>query len=71
MFLGNGDLPLKWKAKYNCLVCTGSLVPGHIPSSAFEQMYEALLPGGYILFSVRDRYYESLGHRTKIDEMVK
>lgn len=31
MFLGNGPLPEKWVGKYDCLVCAGSLVPGHIP----------------------------------------
>ena len=71
MFLGNGDIPDKWKAKYNCLLCAGSLVPGHIPpTTGFDQMYDCVLPGGYILYSVRDRYYEPLGHKAKVESMV-
>ena len=34
-------------------------------------MYEAVVPGGYIIFSVRDKYYESLGHKAKISELVE
>ena len=71
MFLGNGPLPEKYVGKYDCLVCAGSLVPGHIPPAGFDSMYDAIVKGGYILFSVRDRYYEPLGHKAKVDEMVK
>ena len=72
MFLGNGPLPEKYVGKYDCLVCCGSLVPGHIPpTTGFDQMYNAVVKGGYILYSVRDKYYEPLGHRAKVDEMTK
>ena len=34
-------------------------------------MYEAVVPGGHIIFSVRDKYYEPVGHKAKVEEMVK
>ena len=69
MYLGTGDLPEKYK-DYDLLVCSGSLIPQHIPPSGFDQMHQAVKKGGYIVFSVRDRYYEPLGHQKKVAEMV-
>ena len=72
MYLGMGDIPDKWKKDYDCLTCTGSLVPGHIPpGKGFDQMYDVVKSGGYIVFSVRDRYYESTGVKEKTEQMVK
>ena len=71
MLLGMGPLPEKYVQKYDCLTCIGSLVPAHIPSAAFDQMYDAVIPRGYIVFSVRDKYYISEGHKAKVDEMVQ
>ena len=34
-------------------------------------MYDAVRKGGYIIFSMRDQYYEPLGHKAKVDEMVR
>ena len=57
MFLGNGSLPEKYVGKYDCVTCGASLIPGHMPSTGFDQMLEALKIGGYIIYSVRDKYY--------------
>ena len=71
MYLGTGEpLPQKYVGKYDHLTCTGSLVPGHIPSVGFDQMRDAVKDGGYIMFSVRDRYYEPLGHKAYVDKLV-
>ena len=34
-------------------------------------MHEAVKPGGYICYSIRDRFYEPLGHEKKVAEMVE
>ena len=71
MFLGNGSLPEKYVGKYDCVTCGASLIPGHMPSTGFDQMLEALKIGGYIIYSVRDKYYQPLGHQAKVDQMEK
>ena len=68
MYLGMGDIPEKWKKDYDCTTCAGSLVPGHIPpDKGFDQMYDITKKGGYLIFSVRDRYFESVGVKAKVE----
>ena len=38
MYLGGGDLPEEMHNAYDAVVCSGSFLPGHLPSQAMEQM---------------------------------
>ncbi len=71
MFVGNGEMPKEFNDSFDACVSAGCLIPGHFPNSAFDEMHNILKEGGYLIFSVRAKYYGSLGHEAYIENMAK
>ena len=60
---------------FDAAFASAVMLPGHFPNTCFEEMLKVLRPGGYLIFSIRDVYFdpttdEGCGFKPKIDELL-
>ena len=63
LYCGAGQLPREFVGKFDAAVSAGSFIPDHLPTETFNEMYDSVKVGGYLIFTMRDAYYETLGHK--------
>ena len=71
LFLGlPEELPQKYVDQYDVVSSSGLLAEGHATTDIFEVKLLACKQGGYIVFTVREEYLETLGYGAKMQELV-
>lgn len=64
-------MPEDYKSRFDAAVSAGSFIPSHLPSSTFEEMWQAVKEKGYLIFTMRETFLETLGHKKFLDNMVE
>ena len=70
MYLGNGDLPEKFRDSYDCVIQAGSFLPGHLPTQTIDQMVQSLKIGGLMFMSIREKIFVELGHWDRMKKLM-
>jgi predicted TPR repeat methyltransferase len=58
---------------FNCLTCVAALGFGDIPPEAFRAAYDFIVPGGWLAFTIRDRFVtrtDASGFAELLEDMV-
>ena len=63
-------LPEQYHGKYDAAISSGTFLPGHLPPCTFSHMVEVVTIGGYIIFSMREKYYNEEGHKEEIEKIL-
>jgi SAM-dependent methyltransferase len=61
------------QADFNCLTCVAALGFGDIPPEVFQAAYDFIAPGGWIAFTIRDRFVtrtDASGFAELLEDMV-
>jgi len=61
-------LPLD-DATYDAVVCVGTLTEGHVGPAALDELTRVVRPGGYLVATVLERIWESLGYHRHIADL--
>mmetsp|Transcript_34344 Transcript_34344/g.33552 ORF Transcript_34344/g.33552 Transcript_34344/m.33552 type:complete len:108 (+) Transcript_34344:166-489(+) len=56
-WVGVDPIPQELTENVDLAVCTGAMLPSHLPPTVFEIMLRILKPGGFLVFSVRDSIF--------------
>jgi predicted TPR repeat methyltransferase len=57
MYLGNRNFPEKFVNQFDTCVASGVWIKGHIPSSAYDDIYASLKVGGHFVTAMRAKYW--------------
>lgn len=63
------SLPLAFEQRYDLVLCCGAFIPGHLPPSALVGLMAMTRPGGFIVISVREAYYEAEAFQAHCHEL--
>mmetsp|Transcript_33460 Transcript_33460/g.24549 ORF Transcript_33460/g.24549 Transcript_33460/m.24549 type:complete len:114 (+) Transcript_33460:274-615(+) len=55
--VGVDPVPKPLKGTVDLIVCTGAMLPSHLPPTVFHIALQILKPDGFLVFSVRDSIY--------------
>ena len=70
-FSGTGELESEFKGKFDLALGAGVFVKNHVPPEGFEELLEAVKPGGVVAFPVREDEWTELGYKAKAENMEK
>jgi len=54
-------LPPALLRHFDAVVCCGAFIPGHLPASALRGLVAMTRPGGVVVLSVRETYFDTAG----------
>ncbi|MBD8616688.1 class I SAM-dependent DNA methyltransferase [Pseudomonas rhizosphaerae] len=54
-------LPRELLQRFDAVVCCGAFIPGHLPASALRGLLAMTRPGGVVVLSIREAYYDTAG----------
>jgi SAM-dependent methyltransferase len=73
IFVGSDDFPKEWIDKYDCAITVGCLFQSHFPKAVFELMRSSVKKGSFIMFSMRDFYWDDaneMQYKVEMDKLV-
>jgi predicted TPR repeat methyltransferase len=62
-------LPFK-SGRFAAIICAGVFTLGHAPASSFHELTRVLMPGGHIVFSLRDLMEETAVFRDILEDLT-
>ena len=66
----NDPVKDRWLRKYDCTISIGVFTPGHVPPKSLSQLVEMTRPGGLLIVSTRESYYETENFQDTVDALV-
>ena len=72
LYLGCGQVPEEFFGQFEIATACAGFLPNHLPPQTFVEMLQCVKTNGYIIYSLRDSYYQdaSLGFKAKMDELL-
>lgn len=69
-YLPDSGLPSDY---FDAIICVGTFTPGHAPAESLRELVRITKNGGYIVYSIRKHFYESLdsGFQAVEEELTK
>lgn len=69
-FVGGGATLPYDKESYDVVVMSGAFVDGHCPVDAWDDMMDAIKPGGYVVCSMTEKYLREVPAFERMDEYI-
>ena len=54
---------------YDIIVCVGTMTQGHVGPEAFDEFVRIVKPGGFIISTVRETFWEKNGYKDKVKDL--
>jgi len=70
-FIGGGTEAQFDKGAYDVVVMSGAFVDGHCPVDAWDDMIDAIKPGGYVVCSMTEKYLDEVPEFFKMEEYIE
>jgi SAM-dependent methyltransferase len=69
-FIGGGAVPEFEKEAYDIVVMSGAFVEGHCPVDAWDDMIDAVRPGGHVVCSMTEKYLREVPAFFEMEEYI-
>lgn len=67
----NQPLPRTLLRYFDAVVCCGAFIPGHLPASALRGLIAMTRPGGVVVISVREAYFDTAGFEPLLQSLTR
>lgn len=64
-------LPSHLLQRFDAVLCCGAFIPGHLPASALLGLLAMTRPGGVVVVSIREAYYETAGFEHLLQALAR
>ena len=64
-------LPSDLLQRFDAVVCCGAFIPGHLPASALRGLIGMTRPGGVVVVSIREAYYDTAGFEPLLQTLAR